>query len=202
MNKKRSPGVYIAFVGIDGAGKTSVANEIKKWLESKGKKCVLIKEPNASSKIGELVKLAERGVLNYDAKVIALLFAANRLEFCEKIRKWKENGFIIIGDRCYICSIAYQSAQGIDERWLEEINKFAERPDLIILLDASPEVALNRVEPSSIFERRDFLAKVREAYLRLSEKFENIIVVDAEKSFDDVVRYVKKILEEKLSSNC
>ncbi len=202
MNKQGSSGVYIAFVGIDGSGKTSVANAIKSWLESKGKKCVLVKEPDTSSRIGELIKLAERGVLNYDAKIMALLFAANRLEFCEKIRKWKEKGFIIISDRCYICSIAYQSAQGIDENWLKEINKFAERPDLVILLDVSPRVALDRIEPSSIFERGDFLAKVRETYLKLSERFKNIIVVDAEKPFDNVVEDVKKILEERLSLDC
>ena len=61
---------------------------------------------------------------------------------------------------------------------------------------------IKRIKPRGIFEKKEFLARVREVYLKLSEKLENVTIINAEKSFDEVVKDVEKVLEEKLNLDC
>ena len=86
-------------------------------------------------------------------------------------------------------------------RWVEELNKFADKPDLVILLDVDPEIGLRRIKGRKArFERIEILKKVRGKYLELAER-EGFKVVDAnrevERVFEDVKGLVKEFLEEK-----
>ena len=193
-------GFLIVIEGIDGAGKTTHARKLVRWLRKKGIRARYTFEPTRGA-IGRILeKMASKRKV--DVRVEALLFAADRIDHLNKIIKpLLEKGFIIISDRYVHSSIAYQSITVGDQGWVEELNKFAEKPDLVILLDVDPETGLKRIKRKRArFERIEILKKVREKYLELAEK-EGFKVINAnrgvEEVFEDVKSSVEKFLEDK-----
>lgn len=193
-------GFLIVIEGIDGAGKTTHARKLVRWLRKKGIRTRYTFEPTRGA-IGRILeKMASKRKV--DVRVEALLFAADRIDHLNKIIKpLLEKGFIIISDRYVHSSIAYQSITVGDQGWVEELNKFAEKPDLVILLDVDPETGLKRIKRKRArFERIGILKKVREKYLELAER-EGFKVINAnrgvEEVFEDVKSSVEKFLEDK-----
>ena len=193
-------GFLIVIEGIDGAGKTTHARKLVRWLRKKGIRARYTFEPTRGA-IGRILeKMASKRKV--DVRVEALLFAADRIDHLNKIiRPLLEKGFIIISDRYVHSSIAYQSVTVGDQGWVEELNKFAEKPDLVILLDVYPEIGLKRIKRKRArFERIEILKKVREKYLELAER-EGFKVINAnrgvEEVFEDVKSSVEKFLEDK-----
>jgi len=193
-------GFLIVIEGIDGAGKTTHARKLVRWLRKKGIRTRYTFEPTRGA-IGRILeKMASKRKV--DVRVEALLFAADRIDHLNKIiRPLLEKGFIIISDRYVHSSIAYQSITVGDQGWVEELNKFAEKPDLVILLDVDPETGLKRIKRKRArFERIEILKKVREKYLELAER-EGFKVINAnrgvEEVFEDVKSSVEKFLEDK-----
>ena len=193
-------GFLIVIEGIDGAGKTTHARKLVRWLRKKGIRARYTFEPTRGA-IGRILeKMASKRKV--DVRVEALLFAADRIDHLNKIIKpLLEKGFIIISDRYVHSSIAYQSITVGDQGWVEELNKFAEKPDLVILLDVDPETGLKRIKRKRArFERIEILKKVREKYLELAER-EGFKVINAnrgvEEVFEDVKSSVEKFLEDK-----
>ena len=193
-------GFLIVIEGIDGAGKTTHARKLVRWLRKKGIRARYTFEPTRGA-IGRILeKMASKRKV--DVRVEALLFAADRIDHLNKIiRPLLEKGFIIISDRYVHSSIAYQSITVGDQGWVEELNKFAEKPDLVILLDVDPETGLKRIKRKRArFERIEILKKVREKYLELAER-EGFKVINAnrgvEEVFEDVKSSVEKFLEDK-----
>ena len=193
-------GFLIVIEGIDGAGKTTHARKLVRWLRKNGIRTRYTFEPTRGA-IGRILeKMASKRKV--DVRVEALLFAADRIDHLNKIIKpLLEKGFIIISDRYVHSSIAYQSITVGDQGWVEELNKFAEKPDLVILLDVDPETGLKRIKRKRArFERIEILKKVREKYLELAER-EGFKVINAnrgvEEVFEDVKSSVEKFLEDK-----
>ena len=193
-------GFLIVIEGIDGAGKTTHARKLVRWLRKNGIRTRYTFEPTRGA-IGRILeKMASKRKV--DVRVEALLFAADRIDHLNKIIKpLLEKGFIIISDRYVHSSIAYQSVTVGDQGWVEELNKFAEKPDLVILLDVDPETGLKRIKRKRArFERIEILKKVREKYLELAER-EGFKVINAnrgvEEVFEDVKSSVEKFLEDK-----
>jgi len=193
-------GLLIVVEGIDGAGKTTHARRIVRWLRERGIKAHYTFEPTRGA-IGKILEemASKRRV---DVKVEALLFAADRIDHLNRIiEPLLETGYVVVSDRYVHSSIAYQSITVGDQRWVEELNKFAEKPDLVILLDVDPEIGLRRIKGRKArFERIEILKRVKEKYLELAER-EGFKVVDAnrevEEVFEDVKGLVKGFLEEK-----
>jgi len=191
-------GVLIALEGIDGAGKTTLARRLVRWLRDRGFRARYTSEPTGGP-LGRLLKAMalRRGV---DPRIEALLFAADRLYHLEKIVKpLLEEGVIVVSDRYLHSSLAYQSVTVGDSRWVEELNRFARRPDLGIYLDVRPSIGLRRIRRRRTrFEREEFLARVRERYLEYVERGE-LLRIDAEKSigevFEDLVKAVSRFLD-------
>jgi dTMP kinase len=134
----------------------------------------------------------------------ALLFAADRAEHLDKeIKKALKAGNIVISERYMYANLAYQSAQGVDENFIEKINEFVIKPDLVILLDVPADIALKRkwnvlyYLPSKFEKSIEFNEKVRKNYLRLAKKFK-MKVIDATKSQDEVFEEVKTIVTKAL----
>jgi len=193
-------GFLIVIEGIDGAGKTTHARRLVRWLRKMGIQAHYTFEPTKGV-IGRLLeKMALKRKVN--VKVEALLFAADRIDHLDKIIKpLLEKGSIVISDRYIHSSIAYQSITVGDQEWIEELNKFAEKPDLVILLDVDPEIGLRRIKRRRArFEKIEILEKVREKYLELAKR-EGFKVIDANREvnevFEDVRRFVEKFLKEK-----
>ena len=122
--------MYIVFEGIDGAGKTTQIRKTKEWLEQNGHLVETVVEPT-DSPVGKLIrKTLQRKDATTDRiqKTLGLLFAADRMLIMDELSDEKK---IILSDRSFVSSLAYQ--QPAD--WISELNKYAKKPDLIILLD-------------------------------------------------------------------
>jgi len=196
--------VLVAIEGIDGSGKTTLANFLKDELEKLGYKAALFKEPT-DSKWGKMLKKSYSARLKPEVELE--LFLKDRAHDVEEniIPALKE-GKIVIMDRYYISTIAYQGALGFDLVDLKEMNeKIAPKPDLVFILDISPEKAVFRVrergDKPNDFEKFEYLKKVREIFLWCGRTMENAVLVNAERDIGEVKREVLGITLRKLRKN-
>ncbi len=197
MGGKGGRGVFIAFEGIDGSGKSTLVRLTYRELVMRGLKVVRTKEPS-SGPIGRLIRAQiGRGGRRLPAEALALLFAADRLEHAGRLIKPSlDRGLIVLSDRYLYSSIAYQGAEGVSREWILLLNRFAPRPDLSILLDVCPETGMARIgkRPKTIFEDERLQERVRSLYLNLVEGGE-LVRVDAERPIEEVQRDVNLLVE-------
>ncbi len=193
--------MLITIEGIDGAGKTTIALKLYEYLKKEKGEAYLFREPG-STEVGEKIREI---LLMYEVGDITelLLFESARAELTERLLlPLLKKGKIVILDRFCDSTTAYQGyGRGIDIEMIERINMFASRgikPDLTILLDISPEVALERLRAKDRFEEIDFLKRVREGFLRIAEKNERIKVIKADEDIETVFKNVLGVVREHL----
>jgi len=192
-------GVFIVFEGIDGSGKSTHIKALAKELKGRGYNVIQTSEPS-KDRIGNFIRMyAERNDHRLTPETEALLFAADRFEHVMTVvEPALKRGRIVISDRYLYSSLAYQGAGGLDLDWIREMNRFAPKPDLGILLDLLPEFSLQRVERrKTVFEVSDYLRKVRNIYLRLVEEGE-LVKVDADKPRKAVQEEIFSLVNELL----
>ncbi|MFH1834625.1 MAG: dTMP kinase [Methanobacteriota archaeon] len=183
--------VFIVLEGIDGCGKTTQAMKLAEWLRSQGKKVFLTSEPTCG-KTGVFIRQILSGEEKVDPKTLALLFTADRAEHLKReVEPALADGKIVISERYYHSTIAYQAAQSVERGWLVQINSFARKPDVTFLLDLEPRMGAERSDQAEIFENAEFLKKVRAEYLKLSGE---MVVVNAAKSPQEVLELMKSRL--------
>ncbi|GBC71685.1 Thymidylate kinase [Candidatus Calditenuaceae archaeon HR02] len=189
-------GLIVAIEGIDGAGKTTQAKRLVRFLRSKGMAAKYTAEPT-SSVLGKMIKsyLRRGGV---DPHLLALLFAADRIYHLKKtVNPMLEKGHIVVCDRYLYSSYAYQGVMTGQPLWVREINRMAPHPDIAVLLDISVEEALRRKKRRISFEDPDFLEQVRGEYLRLCESG-LMVKIDAGGEIDAVFRELVKVVAPRL----
>lgn len=183
----------IAIEGIDGAGKTTIAEHLRDFLSKLGYDCALFKEPS-NSIYGEKIRSSEQRLPAEEE--LELFILDRKIDVHERILPALRSGKIVIMDRYYYSNIAYQSASGIDAEKIREMNEaFAPKPDLVILLDLSPEIALQRIrgrKKLTAFERKEYLDKVRKKFLELVD--DRVEIVNAEDELEIVKRRVEEIV--------
>ena len=142
-------GLFIAFEGGDGAGKSTQANILAEKLSRQGFRSVLLHEPGSTT-LGDYLRryLIGDGPISNVAEL--LLFEASRAELMtDRIRPELEAGAIVICDRFTGSTVAYQGhGRGLDLekiQWLNDLATHGRYPDLTILLDIVPAVGLERV---------------------------------------------------------
>lgn len=204
MQKNPYPGKFIVFEGLDGSGQSTQASLLRIFLFEKGYDVVLTKEPTKDSDAGKKI----REVLNKNTQVqpvyLQELFAQDRKEHLESvIAPSLKDGKIAISDRYFFSSFAFGTASGADLEKLIELNKKFLAPDLTIILKVRPEVCMERIgkrgEPQTLFEEAEKLKIVRLTYEALPGRFENVYIIDGEKSIEEVFDDVKKIVHLKLN---
>ncbi|MFX0080338.1 MAG: dTMP kinase [Candidatus Hodarchaeota archaeon] len=186
--------LFIVLDGIDGCGTTTHSQLLAGFLEhKKGFKVHLTQEPSKS----DIGKLLRKFLKNKEIPPTtdALLFAADRdLHYHNEIKKKLDDGYMVISDRYIESSIIYQSIQSdrITIEWVKELNKFIGHPDITIILDIDPKIALARKNGEYLekFENNTFLDKVRNLYLsRAKQEGYHII------SSDDIIEFVQEKIQ-------
>ncbi|MGZ8598107.1 MAG: dTMP kinase [Actinomycetota bacterium] len=215
---KRPPatGFFIAFEGVEGAGKGTQIRLAEEYLRGQVSQDVLITREPGGTELGEKIRevLLDPQTGKLDARSEALLFAAARAQTVTSvIRPALAEGKIVICDRYVDSSLAYQGwGRGLGETDVLTLNVWATQglfPDLVILLHVEPERGLLRSTeaPDRMeLEGQDFHAKVADAYLKIAEEHpERFVLIDADQSpaevFDDVRAALDKALEEYDRSN-
>lgn len=167
------PGRLIVMEGLDGVGKTTQAQLLAANLRRRGWPVVLTQEPTAGP-FGQRIRQLRRGRRQEvtPREELALFLADRREHVQQVILPALAAGKIVIADRYYYSSMAYQGALGLDPGEIAaQHDRFAPEPDLVILLELSPgernrRLAQRGTAPDS-FEEAGYLAKVKAIYDRL-----------------------------------
>lgn len=184
-------GLFITFEGGDGSGKSTQAELLTSWCEEAGHSVLRTREPGGTDVGIELrnIVLHHKGEIAPRAE--ALLYAADRAQHIgTKVRPALQRGEIVIQDRYFDSSVAYQGAgRVLDAAEVRDISLWATEnllPDLTILLDLDPEVARARLDAADKpfdrveNEKQEFHARVREGFLALAAaEPERWLVLDA-----------------------
>ncbi len=195
-------GLFISFEGIDGVGKSTQADLLEIWLQGKGKTVVRTLEPGGTEVGVEIRKilLHHRGDLAPRAE--AALFAADRAHHvASKIRPALARGEIVITDRYFDSSVAYQGAgRELSQTEVRDLSLWAVGgllPDLTVLLDLPADVARNRrngsgTEPDRLeSEKIEFFERARQAYLDLAKAEPNrFLVIDASATVEQMQQQI------------
>jgi len=194
-------GLLIAFEGLDQSGKQTQAERVRDRVTALGRECRLLSFPDYATPIGAEISRALHGERDYAADVMQLLYVANRYEKRGEMTSALEAGTILVCDRYLASSIAYGEAQGLDPRWLRDIQKFLPQPDLTILLDIAPETAVQRKATNRDRYERDLalLSRVRESYHRQAAQ-DGWLRLDGERPRDAVSAEVLRAVERQISS--
>lgn len=176
----QNPGLFIAFEGGDGAGKSTQAAALAGALDSRGFTVLRTREPGGTP-IGEKLRslVLDHGHGHIDARTEALIFAASRAAHADQvILPALERGDIVLTDRYIDSSVAYQGAgRGLGTDAVRDLNEWATaglQPDLTVLLDVDPAVGRLRRTAGDAAEDRmeseadEFHAKIRTAFLDLA----------------------------------
>jgi dTMP kinase len=203
--------VFIAFEGIDGSGKSTQVKLLTEKLEASGHKVYSTFEPTKSD-IGKMIRTIFGGKMEADHKVIAALFAADRLDHLlnktDGILKMLADGYTVITDRYYFSSYAYHSVY-MPMDWVIATNDLSAkllRPDMNIYIDVSPEESMQRITKgrtsTELYETLENLINVKNFYNEAFEKMkavENICMINGERNeteiAEDVWKNVEKLLE-------
>ena len=180
-------GLLIAVEGIDGAGKTTLAHALTAQFSAAGVPVNVSKEPTRGPWGVVLRESAASGRLNPQEE-LRLLLLDRRQHVEELIAPALARNEVVILDRYYPSTAAYQGASGLDVNWLLEQNAFAPVPDVVLLLDVDPVEGLRRIrargDTPNLFETHAALTACRDIFL--SMPLPTRTVIDASQSADDV----------------
>ena len=191
----QTKGIFIAFEGGEGSGKSTQSKLLKKWLEEEGEEVLLSREPGGTEMGKDLRRiLLDHSTGDISPRAEALLYAADRAHHVfSKIRPALDRGEVVITDRYFDSSIAYQGAGRIlisgevarISRWATE-SLF---PTLTILIDQPAEIGLSRLKSKDRLEVEpiDFHERIRQEYLQLTLiDPERYLVVDGRQSIEEI----------------
>jgi dTMP kinase len=186
----KTEGLFISFEGGEGSGKSTQSKLLKEWFETEGKSVVLTREPGGTALGKNLRKiLLDNSTGDISPRSEALLYAADRAHHVYSlIRPALERGDVVITDRYFDSSIAYQGAgRVLSSSEVARINRWATEslfPTITIILDQPADIGLSRIKNADRLESEsiDFHNRVRQEYLQLASMDpERYMVIDAQR---------------------
>jgi dTMP kinase len=194
--------LFITFEGIDGVGKSTQADLLESFLKDKGRKVIRTFEPGGTELGQEIRHLLLHRKGDVAPRSEALLYAADRAHHvATKIRPALAEGSVVISDRYFDSSVAYQGAAR--ELSVEDVRKISLWavdnliPDLTVLLDLSAEKAMARraktgTEPDRLErEKVEFFERARDEYLKMASQEQRFLLVSAELSVDEIQTQIR-----------
>ena len=192
--------LFITFEGADGCGKTTQIELLNKYLQEKGFKTLVTREPGAKG-LGE--KLREI-LLNYDGEVSpnceSFLFLADRAQHVDcVIKPALKKGIIVLCDRHTDSTVAYQGyGRQLNIEQIKKLNKIAVnglKPDLTIVFDIDIETSMQRVGKTK--DSSEFFNRVRNGYLAIAKEEPNRVkVINSADSIENIHKQVVGLVEQ------
>lgn len=207
QNKK---GLFITFEGIEGCGKTTQIKHLVAYLEKQQQNVLLTREPGGTT-ISEKIRslLLDPQNTNMTALTELFLYSASRIQHLqEKIIPHLQQDYIVISDRFYDSTTAYQGAgRVIPSEIVQQINQIAIQnsiPDITFFIDVPVEIGLRRAlkRQNGYLDRleaetKDFHERVRQAYLKIMKQESNRFVqIDGTRSEVEVHHQICEILND------
>ncbi len=200
MIKSNYPGKFIVVEGLDGSGKDAQIKLLVDYLKKIGKDVIEKKKPKKNTKAGKKIKQALRQEITLEPLELQSLYVEDRKEHLKnKVIPALKEGKLVVSSRYAFSTFAYGASDGLDVDFLIKMNKQFLLPDLTIMIDVSPESCVERIEvrgePKELFEKKEKLEKVNEFYKKMPEMFENVIMVNGERTIPEVFEEIKNIIK-------
>jgi dTMP kinase len=203
-------GKFVSFEGIEGCGKTTQIALLSEYLKKHSIPHTITREPGGTA-VGEGIRkilLTSETIHLTSASELLLFYASRSQNIQEMIKPALERGEMVICDRYYHASMAYQGyGRGIPLDFIHKLTTLVchpYRPDMTMLLDIEPEVGLARArtrnnaraDNEGRFEAEDldFYNKVRDGYLELASEDERIQLIYADRPVEAVHRHILTLL--------
>jgi dTMP kinase len=191
-------GLFIVLEGIDGTGKSSQARRLGEWFEKQGRDVVLSREPTDGPWGRKLRESAATGRLSPQDEL--QYFLNDRRQHVEEvITPALAAGKVVILDRYYFSTMAYQGARGFDPAEIRRMNEeFAPVPDILLILDLDVDTAHARIghrgDSTNEFEKHESLTRCREIFLSLKDE-PFVRVIDSNAPLDEVSARIRQAVE-------
>lgn len=191
-------GFFIVIEGIDGTGKSTQARRLADWFQSQGREVVLSREPTDGPWGAKVREAGATGRLSPEEELHCFLMD-RRDHVANLITPALAAGKVVILDRYYFSTMAYQGARGFDREEIRRNNEeFAPVPDLLLIMDLDPAISLLRIgargDTANEFEKLENLESCRDTFLSLQdESFARVI--DATQPLDSVQQEIQRVVQ-------
>lgn len=202
--KQLKKGLLIAIEGTDGAGKSTQAKRLRDYFLRQGILTRYLREPTDGKYGREIRRLAREGRRQVTPEQELELFIQDRIEDCEKnIRPALKNHELVLIDRYYFSTVAYQGALGLEPEEIWKRNEtIAVIPDLVLILDMPVEKGLRRIthqrgDVHDDFEKTDFLEKVRDIFQEMNRSYIHHLSADRDPElvFEDMRLLIETLVD-------
>lgn len=187
--------MIIVLEGFDQAGKGTQSNLLARYLKSKKLKCKIFSFPDYTTRIGKEIQNYLGGKRKFSPQVIHCLLAANRWEKLQEIEDALEKNYILIMNRYYQSNLVYGIANGLDLKWLANLDAGLPKEDLVILLDVKPKESFSRkkIQRDRFEKNKEFAQKIVRTYRMLAKDF-GWKIVDASKTKEEVNKSITTLV--------
>ena len=194
----------IVFEGIDGSGKTSLSRLFLQYLTQKNIPAVRLREPTDSALGDKIRRVAQDNEQISPQQELDYFVQDRRWDVENNILPALRSGKTVVLDRYFYSNACYQGAHGLDIKAIIDLNlAFAPQPDLTFIIDVDVDSALARISGSrpglaKLFEKKDFLLKVRGNYLKLAGP--HLVHIDGNRDLETVFADIIASFEKTVNS--
>ncbi|MGB6463375.1 MAG: dTMP kinase [Nitrosotalea sp.] len=165
--------MIIVVEGFDQAGKKTQSKLLAKFLKTKNRKSKIFSFPDYSTPIGKEIRRYLVGKRSFPPQVIHCLLAANRWEKAKEIQDALSKNYVVIMNRYYQSNLVYGTVNGLDMKWLENLDNGLPKEDLVFLLDVNVTDSFSRKKErrDKFEENMEFAQKITGTYRKLAKQF-------------------------------